>query len=107
MDNTFNFLFSRDALVRLLTDTGFTCVMEVHSPLEIGKRADRVTMVATKGKKIRLSVYPWVNDKSEAQIIEALKGLPRPTPRCAGRRSTEKTTRRQRRREICVPQARV
>jgi SAM-dependent methyltransferase len=73
LDNTFNFLFSRDALVHLLTNTGFTCVMEVHAPLEIGKRADRVTMVATKGKRIRLSVYPWVNDKSESQIIEVLK----------------------------------
>lgn len=73
LDNTFNFLFSRDALVRLLNDLGFTCVMEVHAPLEVGKRTDRVTLVATKGTPVRLSVYPWVNDKTEDQIGQALK----------------------------------
>jgi SAM-dependent methyltransferase len=72
LDNTYNFLFSRNALVRLLTDTGFTSVMEVHAPLEIGKRADRVTFVATKGTPIKLATYPLINDKSENQIAEAL-----------------------------------
>jgi SAM-dependent methyltransferase len=73
LDNTYNFLFGRDALVRLLHDVGFTTVMEVHAPIEPFKKPHRVTLAAIKGTPVSLSTYPWLNDHSEQELIEVLR----------------------------------
>lgn len=74
IDNTFAFQFSRESLVRLLRDVGFTSVFECEVPLEPGKPANRVTLVAHKGTAVELSTYPWLNGLTEEQISEKLKG---------------------------------
>jgi len=73
IDNTFSFWFTRDSLVRLLLDVGFTSVWECHAPLEPGKRYDRTTMVALRGTPISLATYPWVNGRSEEEIGRLLE----------------------------------
>ena len=73
IDNTFSFWFTKDSLVTLLGDVGFTSVFECHAPLEPSKRDDRITLVACKGSPVKLSTYPWVNDKTEEEIRAILK----------------------------------
>lgn len=73
VDNTRNFWFTREALIRLLADVGFTTVSECHVPLEFHKPCNRATFVAVKGEPVRLSSYPWMNDLSEEQINERLQ----------------------------------
>jgi SAM-dependent methyltransferase len=72
LDNTFAFRFSRSALVRLLVDVGFTAVLEAHGPLEPGKPDNRVTLVATKGERVAVSAYPWINGATEDEIAASL-----------------------------------
>jgi len=73
IDNTFSFRFTRDSLARLLRDVGFTSVFECLVPLEPGKPADRVTLVAHRGSPVLLSTYPWINGLPEAQIEAYLR----------------------------------
>ena len=68
MDNTFSFLFTKESLVRLLRDAGFTTVFECHAPLEPFKPHNRNTMIACKGLPVQISTYPWVNGITEKQI---------------------------------------
>ena len=72
IDNTFSFRFTKDSLLRVLNDVGFTSVYECHIPFEPGKANDRLTLVARKGEPVLLSTYPWVNHKSEAEIEKEL-----------------------------------
>ncbi len=75
IDSTFAFRFTRGSLLQALHAAGFTSVHECHVPFEPGKAEDRITLVALKGVPVRLSSYPWVNDKSEAEIERALPTL--------------------------------
>ena len=68
IDSTFAFRFTRDSLVRALHDTGFSSVFECHGPPEPGKSKDRVTVAALQGERVTLATYPWVNDRSEAEV---------------------------------------
>jgi 2-polyprenyl-3-methyl-5-hydroxy-6-metoxy-1,4-benzoquinol methylase len=68
LDNTFAFWFTKDALVQLLGNVGFTSVCECHVPFEADKPDNRITLLAIKGEPVKLSSYPWVNDKTEAEI---------------------------------------
>jgi SAM-dependent methyltransferase len=84
LDNTFSFWFTRADLIRLLVDVGFTTVMEIHGPLEPGKPANRVTLVATTGARVAVSAYPWINGLSEdaiATAVAAASGASRPQER--------------------------
>lgn len=72
IDNTFSFRFTRRSLLRVLHAVGFTSVYECHVPFEPDKAEDRITLVALKGVPVLLSTYPWVNEKSEAEIEQAL-----------------------------------
>jgi SAM-dependent methyltransferase len=72
VDSTFAFRLSRESLLRALHRVGFTSVYECQVPFEPGKAKDRITLAACKGHPQRLSTYPWVNDKSEAEIERAL-----------------------------------
>jgi SAM-dependent methyltransferase len=73
IDNTFSFRFTKESLLRVLHDVGFTSVCECHVPFEPGKAVDRITLAALNGVPVLLSTYPWVNDKSEAEIEQALQ----------------------------------
>lgn len=72
IDNTFSFWFTKESLIRLLQDIGFTTVCEAHVPLEPFKAAERITLIAVKGEPVKISAYPWINDKTEAEIKAAL-----------------------------------
>lgn len=73
VDNRFSFVFTRESLLRALCDVGFTSVTECLVPFEPGKAVDRITLVARKGVPVRLSTYPWVNGKSNAEIERVLR----------------------------------
>ncbi|MFH1278447.1 MAG: class I SAM-dependent methyltransferase [Candidatus Eisenbacteria bacterium] len=73
LDNTFAFRFTRDSLVRVLSDVGFTSVYECLAPPEPLKPPDRITLVAHKGAGVRISTYPWINPLSEEQIEDYLR----------------------------------
>ena len=75
IDNTFSFRFTRESLVRVLHDIGFSSVLECHAPPEPFKAKDRITMVALKGERVSISTYPWVNHKSELEIEQKLQTL--------------------------------
>jgi SAM-dependent methyltransferase len=74
-DNTLSFWFTKKSLIDLLGATGFTSVFECHVPLEAFKPRDRITLVAMKGTPVRVSAYPWVNDKSEEEVESTLRML--------------------------------
>jgi SAM-dependent methyltransferase len=73
IDNEFAVRLTRSALVRALSDTGFSTVLECHAPLEPGKPDDRITLAALKGEPVSLSTYPWLNDADEAAIERRLR----------------------------------
>jgi hypothetical protein len=87
VDNPFSFWFTKESLLRLLNNVGFTCVCECFVPLEADKPEDSITIVATKGKRVKVSSYPWVNDKTEDEIKRFLNELaPRsPSPKPGSR----------------------
>ena len=72
IDNEFSFWFTRESLVELLHDVGFSSVLECHAPIEPYKAENRVTLVALKGKCRRIFTYPWVNDKSNNEITKII-----------------------------------
>jgi SAM-dependent methyltransferase len=80
IDNTFSFLFTRESLIRVLSDVGFTSVLECHAPPEPLKARDRITIAALKGERVLLSTYPWVNGKSELEIEQRLRTLEAEAP---------------------------
>jgi 2-polyprenyl-3-methyl-5-hydroxy-6-metoxy-1,4-benzoquinol methylase len=78
LDNTLSFYFTKESLFRLLNDVGFTCVCECSVPFEPDKSVDRITVVATKGQRVKISSYPWVNDKTEEEIRQFILSLRQP-----------------------------
>ena len=72
IDNIFAFIFTKESLIRLLLDTGFTSVFECHAPLDPFKAKNRVTLIAGKGIPVKLSTYPYLNELSEARIKKFL-----------------------------------
>jgi SAM-dependent methyltransferase len=72
-DNTLSFLFTKPSLVELLRATGFTSVFECHAPLEALKPKERITLVALKGTPVKISAYPWLNDKTEEEVERTLR----------------------------------
>jgi hypothetical protein len=78
LDNPLSFWFTKDSLFRLLGDVGFTSVGECNIPREPLKPKNRITLVAAKGEPVRISSYPWMNNKTEEELA-ALLGTPSPT----------------------------
>jgi len=72
IDNTFAFIFTKESLLRLLHDVGFTSIYECYTPFDPFKPNDRITLVASKGNPVKLSTYPWLNDINEEQIDQTL-----------------------------------
>jgi len=82
LDNPLSFVFTRESLFRLINNIGFTCACECIVPIEPGKPEHRITIVATKGERVKISSYPWVNDRTEDEIRRFLDDLaPPPLPR--------------------------
>jgi SAM-dependent methyltransferase len=80
LDNAMSFLFTKESLFRLLHDVGFTSVCECNVPLEPFKPENRITVLATTGEPVKISSYPWVNDKTEEEIERFLAEHGGPTP---------------------------
>jgi hypothetical protein len=88
--NPLSFFLTKESLFRLLKNIGFTCVFECKVPLEPGKPDGRITIVATKGEPVKISSYPWVNEKTEDEIRSFLANLaPVPSPRGRTSRVTQ------------------
>lgn len=62
IDNVKSFWFTRPSLLNLLSHAGFTSIYECHSPPELLKYADRLTLVAIKGQRQKLFSAPLVSD---------------------------------------------
>jgi len=73
LDNTFSFWFTKESLVKLLVDIGFTSVFECHGPLDLTKPNNRITLIALKGKQTQILTYPWINDKTDSEIESILQ----------------------------------
>lgn len=73
LDNAWSFRFTSESLIRLLNDTGFSSVYRCDAPLWPLQPESRITLVATNGRPVQISSYPWVNDKTASEI-EALLG---------------------------------
>ena len=72
LNNAKSFWFTRESLIKLMNDVGFTSVYECCVPLEPMKPKDRLTLVALKRDKVKVLTYPWINDMSEYEIkVEA------------------------------------
>jgi SAM-dependent methyltransferase len=80
LDNTFSFWFTKESLIKLLINIGFTSVFECHGPLDPTKANNRITLVALKGKRTMLSTYPWINDKTDGEIRTLLQSSDRSIP---------------------------
>jgi len=61
LDNPKSLWITRHSLFNLLAVCGFTTVHECHVPADVNKPADRVTLVAIKGKRQPLISTPKVN----------------------------------------------
>jgi SAM-dependent methyltransferase len=68
LDNPLSFWFTKESLFHLLNNVGFTSVCECNVPFEPFKPNDRITLIAFKGESVKISTYPWVNDKTEDEI---------------------------------------
>ncbi len=73
LDNPRSFWLTRASLYNFLQEVGFTSVLEVHLPWVTDFRADRITLVAVKGKRAHALSSPV----SDALPI---KPYPEPTP---------------------------
>jgi len=81
LDNPLSFWFTKESLLRLLKDVGFTSVCECKVPFEPFKPESRITIIASKGQPVRVSSYPWVNDKTEDEIRLLLASSEKAVPR--------------------------
>ncbi len=84
LDNLHSFRLTRESLVRLLADIGFTTVFECYAPRDPFKPADRVTVAACKGNRAHIAAYPWINGKSDEEIAAILHSPARRSPRRTG-----------------------
>jgi ubiquinone/menaquinone biosynthesis C-methylase UbiE len=75
LDNSTSFWFTKQSLFRLLEEVGFTSVCECNVPLEPFKPINRITIIASRGKPVSISSYPWINDKTEQEIEQIISTL--------------------------------
>jgi len=77
IDNPYSFWLTKESLYRLLFNTGFTTVLECHVPFRPDRiffnLNDRIDLVAIRGRREKLSSYPWINKLSEEEIAEMLR----------------------------------
>ncbi len=85
LDNALCFQFTKESLFRMLNNIGFTSVYECNVPQEPFKPKNRTTVIAVKGTPVKISCYPWVNDKTENEIKVFLEDIEQSTQKHAGR----------------------
>lgn len=78
LDNPKSLWITRHSLFNLLSTCGFTTVYECHVPADVYKPADRVTLVAIKGKPQTLISTPKVNELPVTEWPESFQ--PRLSP---------------------------
>lgn len=74
LDNVRSFWFTRESLVLLLRDIGFTSVYECQVPTQPVRQLDRVTLVALKGTPLTLAAYPWANGLDDVALEKEIRG---------------------------------
>jgi SAM-dependent methyltransferase len=72
LDNPLSFWFTKESLFRLLNDVGFSSVWECKVPLDPFKPEDRITIIAVKGERVKISSYPWINDRTEDELYHCI-----------------------------------
>jgi len=70
IDNVKSFWPTRSSLYNLLTHAGFTSVFECHTPPEIGKPLDRLTLLAIKGARQTLFSSQLINEVPQEDVPE-------------------------------------
>jgi hypothetical protein len=73
LNNTTSVWISRSSLYNLLNDAGFTSAYECQLPTEVGKPADRVTIVAVRGRVQPLLAMPRLSEQPMARLPERLR----------------------------------
>lgn len=73
IDNSHSFWPTRQSLFAALDNVGFTSVCECHVPRYPDTPQDRVTLIASKGERVKISSYPWLNEMDEAEIAHRLE----------------------------------
>jgi cyclopropane fatty-acyl-phospholipid synthase-like methyltransferase len=66
IDNAFSLRLTLPSLVRALEAAGFSSVLQCHAPLEPSKPAERVTLMARAGERVRIGTYPSINERRRA-----------------------------------------
>lgn len=61
LDNASSLWLTRESLLNLLVDCGFTSVLECHAPRDPSQPADRVTLLAFKGAPVATRSQPSVD----------------------------------------------
>lgn len=72
IDNEHSFWPTRGSLFAALDQAGFTSVCECHVPRYPETPRDRVTLIAYRGERVKLSSYPWINEMDEPEIARRL-----------------------------------
>jgi 2-polyprenyl-3-methyl-5-hydroxy-6-metoxy-1,4-benzoquinol methylase len=70
LDNTTSLWITRSSLYNLLNDVGFSSAYECHLPTELDKPADRLTVIAVKGRAETLLAMPRANDQPMGRLPE-------------------------------------
>lgn len=72
LDNPMSFWLTKASLYRLLTNAGFTSMYVCNSPPEPNKPRNRLTVVAIKGKRIRIDSTPFPNKLSVDNFSDSI-----------------------------------
>lgn len=70
LDNPTSLWITRSSLYNLLNDAGFSSAYECHLPTELAKPADRLTVVAVKGRAEALLAMPRANGQPMGRLPE-------------------------------------
>lgn len=70
LDNPISLWITRSSLYNLLNDAGFSSAYECHLPTELSKPADRLTIVAVKGRAEALLAMPQANEQPMGRLPE-------------------------------------
>ena len=89
VDNDKSFWFTKPSLLNFLSHTGFTSVYECHNPSTVYGMADRVTLVAIKGKREPVVCCPVMNSQTETDWPEKSMQRNHPSQQISLRRAPE------------------
>ncbi len=70
IDNPMSFWLTKPSLLNLLSNSGFSTVIECHVPAEEDKPANRITLIACRGSKKEIISSPKVNELPAGMMKE-------------------------------------